>query len=88
MNKTFISTKYKPRRDTIHPSGAVSIFKIKVLPFSNMRFSTHLMFTGGKTPDLNARGYSQIMKEQILKGEENEVSDKVNFLRNQKFYPP
>lgn len=31
------------------------------------------MVTGGKTPDINARGYTQIMKEQILKGEENEV---------------
>lgn len=33
------------------------------------------MVAGGKTPDLNARGYTQIMKEQILKGEENEVND-------------
>ncbi|XP_044755817.1 splicing factor 3B subunit 1 isoform X1 [Coccinella septempunctata] len=32
---------------------------------------------GGKTPDLNARGYSQIMKEQILKGEENEIRKKI-----------
>lgn len=31
------------------------------------------MFTGGKTPDVNARGYTQIMKEQLLRGEENEV---------------
>ncbi|KAJ8955121.1 hypothetical protein NQ318_009014 [Aromia moschata] len=27
---------------------------------------------GGKTPDLQVRSYSQIMKEQMLKGEENE----------------
>lgn len=33
-----------------------------------------VMFTGGKTPDLNARGYTQIMKEQLLRGEENEVN--------------
>lgn len=31
------------------------------------------MLAGGKTPDFNARGYTQIMKEQLLKGEENEV---------------
>lgn len=31
------------------------------------------MVAGGKTPEVNARGYTQIMKEQLLKGEENEV---------------
>lgn len=35
-----------------------------------MRF----VLAGGKTPDLNARGYTQIMKEQLLRGEENEVT--------------
>lgn len=33
-----------------------------------------VVFAGGKTPDVNARGYTQIMKEQLLRGEENEVS--------------
>ncbi|XP_066146291.1 splicing factor 3B subunit 1 isoform X1 [Euwallacea fornicatus] len=32
---------------------------------------------GGKTPDINARGYTQIMKETLLKGEENEVRRKI-----------
>ncbi|KAJ3642146.1 hypothetical protein Zmor_024955 [Zophobas morio] len=32
---------------------------------------------GGKTPDLNARGYTQIMKEQMLKGEEHELRKKI-----------
>lgn len=30
-------------------------------------------FSGGKTPEVNSRGYTQIMKEQMLKGEEKEV---------------
>ena len=34
----------------------------------------HSTISGGKTPDFNARGYTQIMKEQILKGEENELA--------------
>lgn len=29
--------------------------------------------SGGKTPDVGSRTYSQIMQEQKLKGEENEV---------------
>lgn len=32
-----------------------------------------VVFAGGKTPEVNARGYTQIMKEQLLRGEENEV---------------
>ncbi|XP_017780784.1 PREDICTED: splicing factor 3B subunit 1 isoform X1 [Nicrophorus vespilloides] len=33
---------------------------------------------GGKTPEVNARGYTQIMKEQLLKGEENELRKKIS----------
>lgn len=29
--------------------------------------------TGGKTPDFGSRTYTEIMKEQLLKGEEVEV---------------
>ncbi|CAH1995277.1 unnamed protein product [Acanthoscelides obtectus] len=32
---------------------------------------------GGKTPDLQTRNYSQIMKEQLLKSEENELRKKL-----------
>ncbi|CAH1101714.1 unnamed protein product [Psylliodes chrysocephalus] len=32
---------------------------------------------GGKTPDFQTRNYSQIMKEQLLKGEENELRKKI-----------
>ncbi|XP_060529898.1 splicing factor 3B subunit 1 isoform X1 [Cylas formicarius] len=32
---------------------------------------------GGKTPEVNARGYTQIMKETLLKGEENELRKKI-----------
>ncbi|XP_030760437.1 splicing factor 3B subunit 1 [Sitophilus oryzae] len=32
---------------------------------------------GGKTPDVNARGYTQIMKETFLKSEENEIRKKI-----------
>lgn len=31
-------------------------------------------FTGGKTPDVSSRTYSQIMREHMLQGEETEVS--------------
>jgi hypothetical protein len=58
-----------------------------VLPFTNLRFTTPFMFTGGKTPDINARGYTQIMKEQMLKGEENEVSIKLHLNKNLFIYP-
>nr|XP_022910044.1 splicing factor 3B subunit 1 isoform X2 [Onthophagus taurus] len=34
-------------------------------------------FAGGKTPDFNARGYTQIMKEQMLKSEEKEIQKKI-----------
>lgn len=43
-----------------------------VLLFINLAFSLCLI-TGGRTPDLQTRNFSQIMKEQMLKGEENEV---------------
>lgn len=39
--------------------------------------SCAVVLAGGKTPEVNARGYTQIMKEQLLRGEENEVSVKV-----------
>lgn len=32
-----------------------------------------LLFLGGKTPDVSSRTYTQIMREQLLKGEESEV---------------
>lgn len=32
------------------------------------------MLAGGKTPDVGSRTYTQIMREQMLKGEESEVS--------------
>jgi hypothetical protein len=32
-----------------------------------------LVFAGGKTPDLGSRTYTEIMKEQLLRGEETEV---------------
>lgn len=32
-----------------------------------------LLFTGGKTPDVHTRTYTQIMREQMLQGEESEV---------------
>lgn len=44
------------------------------MALTNRRFTTLLVLSGGKTPDVNARGYTQIMKEQLLKGEENDVS--------------
>lgn len=31
------------------------------------------LIAGGKTPDVGSRTYTEIMKEQLLKGEENEV---------------
>lgn len=34
---------------------------------------THSYVTGGKTPDTGSRTYTQIMREQMLKGEESEV---------------
>lgn len=33
----------------------------------------YLLFAGGKTPDLASRTYTQIMREQMLQGEETEV---------------
>jgi hypothetical protein len=32
-----------------------------------------LVLAGGKTPDLGSRTYTEIMKEQLLRGEETEV---------------
>lgn len=32
------------------------------------------MISGGKTPDVGSRTYTEIMKEQLLKGEESEVN--------------
>lgn len=32
------------------------------------------LITGGKTPDIGSRTYTEIMREQMLKGEETEVS--------------
>lgn len=48
-----------------------------LLYFSNSVFSLYLV-AGGKTPDFQTRNFSQIMKEQLLKGEESEVRSKVN----------
>jgi GTPase SAR1 family protein len=31
------------------------------------------VISGGKTPDVGSRTYTEIMKEQLLKGEETEV---------------
>lgn len=38
-------------------------------------FSLSILFviSGGKTPDVSSRTYTQIMREQLLKGEESEV---------------
>lgn len=36
------------------------------------------MFTGGKTPDVGSRTYTEIMREQMLKGEETEVCKSLN----------
>lgn len=47
-----------------------------MLPITNTFLA--LLITGGKTPEFNARGYTQIMKETLLKGEENEVSNFYN----------
>lgn len=33
-----------------------------------------LLLTGGKTPDVGSRTYTEIMKEQYLRAEETEVS--------------
>lgn len=33
-----------------------------------------LVYSGGKTPDVSSRTYTQIMREQLLKGEESEVT--------------
>lgn len=35
--------------------------------------TNYFSLSGGKTPDVGSRTYSQIMQEQKLKGEENEV---------------
>lgn len=32
------------------------------------------LFSGGKTPDVGSRTYTEIMREQMLRGEESEVS--------------
>lgn len=32
-----------------------------------------ILITGGKTPDIGSRTYTEIMREQMLKGEETEV---------------
>lgn len=39
------------------------------------------MITGGKTPDIGSRTFTEIMREQLLKGEETEVCND-----NFKFY--
>lgn len=39
-----------------------------------MRFETRFYLTGGKTPDMGSRTYTEIMREQRIKGEEAEVS--------------
>ncbi|KAF5283690.1 hypothetical protein FQR65_LT13761 [Abscondita terminalis] len=44
---------------------------------ANVAYFSDIAHVSGKTPDLNARGYTQIMKEQILKGEENELRKKL-----------
>jgi splicing factor 3B subunit 1 len=41
-----------------------------------------LCFPGGKTPDVGSRTYTEIMKEQLLRGEENDVSRLVCLLGN------
>jgi len=33
-----------------------------------------ILLTGGKTPDVGSRTYTEIMREQMLKGEEMEVN--------------
>lgn len=44
---------------------------------------THFYVSGGKTPDHGSRTYTEIMREQFLKGEESEVSF---FFLNFKFF--
>lgn len=42
---------------------------------ANPRLVVLRMLAGGKTPDVGSRTYTQIMREQMLKGEESEVSE-------------
>lgn len=35
------------------------------------------LITGGKTPDIGSRTYTEIMREQLLKGEETELRKKL-----------
>lgn len=46
---------------------------IRTLRFAILTKSYHISIAGGKTPDVTSRTYTQIMQEQMLKGEENEV---------------
>lgn len=41
------------------------------LPFKY--YIVYFGFAGGKTPDVGSRTYTEIMKEQMLRGEETEV---------------
>lgn len=47
-----------------------------------------LVVPGGKTPDVSSRDYSQILREQILKGEESQVDMhfKCSFLNNNQLF--
>lgn len=45
-----------------------------------------MYFSGGKTPDVGSRSYTEIMKEQLLRGEENEVSFEQIFWKNIFYY--
>lgn len=39
-----------------------------------LRFNIKIFISGGKTPDVGSRTYTEIMKEQYLRAEETEVS--------------
>lgn len=38
-----------------------------------------LNYLGGKTPDVNARQYSDVMREQLVRAEEREVMSEIQF---------
>lgn len=45
-----------------------------VLLMDSVSHAFVLVVPGGKTPDISSRDYSQILREQILKGEESQVA--------------
>lgn len=58
-------------------SASYEFKKLKTIPQSILHFLFPRLISGGKTPDVKSRTYTEIMREQQLRGEEAELRKKI-----------